>query len=340
KRLAATSSCLMPGSRSCWPSAFKRNLMSRPPPWKARSVWNSKMATALLPRWWKPFRERFRRYRSASQVWKTFSFTAPGTASGPRISKASCGRNRKTRRSTDMAATQTSSFPAQVAPVSTGVALPSFTLWWRELVRFYRQRSRVIGVIASPLLFWVVIGSGFGTSFRSGNAAGQQHYLDYFYPGALIMIVLFTSIFTMMSVIEDRKQGFLLSVLVAPVPRSSIVLGKVLGGTTLSAVQGLIFLVFAPLVGVHLDLLRFLLVVVTVFLLSFSLTALGFAIAWPMDSTQAFHAIINLFLIPLWLLSGALFPLAGASGWLRLLMRINPLTYGVEALRTLLYPST
>ncbi|HZQ23741.1 MAG TPA: ABC transporter permease [Terriglobales bacterium] len=239
-----------------------------------------------------------------------------------------------------MAATQTSSFPAQVAPVSTGVALPSFTLWWRELVRFYRQRSRVIGVIASPLLFWVVIGSGFGTSFRSGNAAGQQHYLDYFYPGALIMIVLFTSIFTMMSVIEDRKQGFLLSVLVAPVPRSSIVLGKVLGGTTLSAVQGLIFLVFAPLVGVHLDLLRFLLVVVTVFLLSFSLTALGFAIAWPMDSTQAFHAIINLFLIPLWLLSGALFPLAGASGWLRLLMRINPLTYGVEALRTLLYPST
>ncbi len=239
-----------------------------------------------------------------------------------------------------MAATQTSSFPAQVAPVSTGVALPSFTLWWRELVRFYRQRSRVIGVIASPLLFWVVIGSGFGTSFRSGNAAGQQHYLDYFYPGALIMIVLFTSIFTMMSVIEDRKQGFLLSVLVAPVPRSSIVLGKVLGGTTLSAVQGLIFLVFAPLVGVHLDLLRFLLVVVTVFLVSFSLTALGFAIAWPMDSTQAFHAIINLFLIPLWLLSGALFPLAGASGWLRLLMRINPLTYGVEALRTLLYPST
>ena len=77
--------------------------------------------------------------------------------------------------------------------------LPAFTLWWREVVRFYRQRARVVGVIASPLLFWVVIGSGFGTSFRSGNAAGQQHYLDYFYPGALVMIVLFTAIFTMMS---------------------------------------------------------------------------------------------------------------------------------------------
>src|SRR5436190_18645127 len=216
--------------------------------------------------------------------------------------------------------------------------LPAFTLWWREVVRFYRQRTRVVGVIASPVLFWLVIGSGFGTSFRSG--AGNQHYLDYFYPGALIMIVLFTSIFTMMSVIEDRKEGFLLSVLVAPVSRSAIVLGKVLGGTTLATVQGLIFLVFAPLVGVHIGVARLLLVAITVFLVSFALTALGFAIAWPMDSTQAFHAIINLFLIPLWLLSGALFPLENASLWLRVLMRINPLTYGVDALRQLLYPGT
>jgi ABC-2 type transport system permease protein len=236
-------------------------------------------------------------------------------------------------------ATQTSAL-ASTAPRSAGVLLPAFTLWWRELVRFYRQRSRVVGVIASPLVFWLVIGSGFGTSFRSGSAPGQQHYLDYFYPGALIMIVLFTSIFTMMSVIEDRKEGFLLSVLAAPVPRSAIVLGKVLGGTTLAAAQGLIFLVFGPLVGVHMGFGQFLLVVLTVFLVSFALTALGFAIAWPMDSTSAFHAIINLFLIPLWLLSGALFPLAGASGWLRWLMRINPLTYGVEALRTLLYPES
>jgi ABC-2 type transport system permease protein len=234
-------------------------------------------------------------------------------------------------------ASQTSTMPAAAAPM-TGVALPAFTLWLREVVRFYRQRARVAGVIASPVLFWLVIGSGFGSSFRSGNAAGQQHYLEYFYPGALIMIVLFTSIFTMMSVIEDRKEGFLLSVLVAPVPRSAIVLGKVLGGSTLAAIQGLIFLAFAPLVAVHLGLGDFLLVVLTVFLVSFALTALGFAIAWPMDSTQAFHAIINLFLIPLWLLSGALFPLAGASGWIRMLIRINPLTYGVEALRDLLYP--
>ena len=236
--------------------------------------------------------------------------------------------------------TQSVALPAHVSSASSGVFLPAFTLWWRELVRFYRQRTRVIGVIASPLLFWLVIGSGFGTSFRSGNAPGQQHYLDYFYPGALIMIVLFPSIFTMMSVIEDRKEGFLLSVLVAPVPRSAIVLGKVLGGTTLASFQGLIFLLLAPLLGIHFGWSEFLMIALVVFLVSFGLTALGFVIAWPMDSTSAFHAIINLFLIPLWLLSGALFPLAGASGWLRKIMRVNPLTYGVEALRNLLYPAS
>src|SRR5438874_12901892 len=181
-----------------------------------------------------------------------------------------------------------------MAPAHAGVLLPAFSLWWREVIRFYRQKSRVVGVIASPLVFWIVIGSGFGTSFRSGEAAGQQHYLDYFFPGALVMIILFTSIFTMMSVIEDRKEGFLLSVLVAPVPRTAIVLGKVLGGTTLAAIQGMVFLVFAPFAGVHIEPMQLFLVAVVVFLVSFSLTALGFAIAWPMDSSQAFHAIVNL----------------------------------------------
>jgi ABC-2 type transport system permease protein len=235
-------------------------------------------------------------------------------------------------------ATQSTTLARPLEPSVPGIVLPAFTLWWREIVRFYRQPTRVVGVLASPLVFWLVIGSGFGTSFRSGGGPGQQHYLDYFYPGALIMIVLFTSIFTMMSVIEDRKEGFLLSVLVAPVSRTAIVLGKVLGGTTLAALQGMIFLIFAPFAGVHLDAVQVLLVAVVVFLVSFSLTALGFAIAWPMDSSQAFHGIVNLFLIPLWLVSGALFPITGASGWIQVIMRLNPLTYGVAALRALMYP--
>ena len=105
--------------------------------------------------------------------------------------------------------------------------------------------------------------------------------------------------------------------MVAPVSRSVIVLGKILGGTTLATIQGLVFLIFAPFLGVHFGVEQMLLVTLTIFLVAFSLTALGFAIAWPMDSTQGFHAIINLFLIPLWLLSGSLFPLSGASFWVR-----------------------
>jgi ABC-2 type transport system permease protein len=236
-------------------------------------------------------------------------------------------------------ATQAATFARPMTPSSVGVTLPAFTLWWREIVRFYRQPGRVIGVLASPLVFWIVLGSGFGNSLRSTGGT-QQHYLDFFYPGTLILIVLFTSIFTMMSVIDDRKEGFLLSVLVAPVPRTAIVLGKVLGGTTLATVQGLIFLIFAPFAGVHLQPVQVLLVAVVVFLVSFSLTALGFAIAWPMDSSQAFHGIVNLFLIPMWLLSGALFSIDHASSWIRAIMYINPLTYGVDALRGLLYPGS
>ena len=229
-------------------------------------------------------------------------------------------------------------FPIAAPAQTSNPLLPMASLWRREIVRFYRQKTRVVGVILSPLVFWLVIGAGFGSSFHS--SAGGQHYLQYFFPGSLLMIVLFTSIFTMMSVIEDRDRGFLSSVLVAPVSRSAIVMGKVLGGTTLAAAQGLIFLVFAPAVGVHLGLGEFGIIVLSVFLMAFALTALGFTLAWRMESAQAFHAIVNLFLIPLWLLSGALFPANGASGWIRWVMRLNPLTYGLDALRTALFPAT
>src|SRR5512147_1107132 len=116
-------------------------------------------------------------------------------------------------------ATRSETLPRVSAPsTNPGIITPSLSLWWREIVRFYRNRSRVIGVIASPLLFWIVMGSGFGTSFRAGGS-GSQHYLDFFFPGALTMIILFTAIFTLVSVIEGRNEGFLLSVLVAPVNR-------------------------------------------------------------------------------------------------------------------------
>lgn len=233
-------------------------------------------------------------------------------------------------------------FPSSGSRSSAAASLwtPAYSLWRRELVRFYRQKARVVGVIASPLLFWLVLGSGFSKTFHNQNAAASSsRYLSYFFPGAIIMIVLFTAIFSMMSLIQDRNEGFLLSVLAAPIRRSAIVLGKVLGGATLAAVQGWIFLVFSPLAGVHTNVAGILYSFAVIALVSFALTALGFVIAWPMDSTQAFHAVINLILIPLWLLSGALFPASGASGWLRLVMILNPLTYGVDALRNGLFPA-
>jgi ABC-2 type transport system permease protein len=220
-----------------------------------------------------------------------------------------------------------------------GIWLPAFSLWQREIVRFYRQKARVVGVVASPLIFWLVLGSGFAHSFQSSGSGGSGHYLGYFFPGSIAMIVLFTAIFSMMSLIQDRNEGFLLSVLAAPVSRSAIVLGKVLGGATLAAIQGIVFLVFAPLVGVHPNFPSLVLSALVIIMISFELTALGFAVAWPMDSTQAFHAIVNIILLPLWMLSGALFPAKDASGWLAFFMHLNPLSYGVDALRNVLFPA-
>lgn len=207
--------------------------------------------------------------------------------------------------------------------------LAAATLWRRELVRFYRQPNRIIGALGSPLVFWLFIGSGMSGSFAGGN------YLEYIFPGIVVLTVLFTSIFSTISIIEDRREGFLQSVLVAPVPRSGIVLGKVLGGATVALVQGVLMLALGPAIGVWPTAMA----VVVLFVTAFALTALGFLIAWRMDSTQGFHAIMNLFLMPMWFLSGALFPASGAPKWLEWVMRANPLTYGIQGLRNALASS-
>ena len=131
--------------------------------------------------------------------------------------------------------------------------LATFALWRRDVVRFYRQRSRVIGALGTPVVFWVLLGSGLGSSFRAGSADGPVGgYLEYFYPGTLALILLFTAIFSTISVIEDRHEGFLQGVLVAPVPRAAIALGKILGGTTLALMQAGVFLLLAPLANISI----------------------------------------------------------------------------------------
>jgi ABC-2 type transport system permease protein len=214
---------------------------------------------------------------------------------------------------------------------------PVATLWWREVIRFVRQRSRLFGAFAQPLVFWLLLGGGMNASFRPAPGAGGTSYVEYFYPGVMVMVLLFTAIFATISVVEDRRAGFLQGVLVAPVTRTQIVLGQALGGTTLALVQGTIFLALAPLAGIRLGPAAIVEAVVVMFLVGFALTSLGLVIAWRMESTQGFHAVMNLILMPIWFLSGAVFPVSGVPGALAWVMRLNPLTYGMAALRRALY---
>jgi ABC-2 type transport system permease protein len=159
-------------------------------------------------------------------------------------------------------------------------------------------------------------------------------YIAYLFPGTMVLILLFTAIFSTISIVEDRREGFLQAVLVAPVSRAALVLGKVMGGASLAVAQALLLLVLAPLLGFPLAGLGAVLILTCVLaVIAFGLTSLGFLIAWRMESTQGFHAIMNVFLIPMWLCSGAFFPLAGAPGWLEMVMRLNPLTYGMASVR-------
>jgi ABC-2 type transport system permease protein len=209
--------------------------------------------------------------------------------------------------------------------------LPMWSLFRREIVRFLRQRGRVIGALGTPVLFWLVLGSGFGASVSGSGTSGG--YLTYFFPGMLVMVVLFTAIFSSISIIQDRNEGFMQGVLAAPVSRLAIVLGKVLGGAALGLGQGILLLALAPLAGIPMGVGSAVEAAGVLALTAVALSALGFLFAWGTDSVQGFHAIMNLLLFPMWMLSGAFFPESGAAVWLRWIMRLNPLTYGLSALR-------
>jgi len=225
---------------------------------------------------------------------------------------------------------------SEIAPTAPRPWLAVWTLCWRELVRFFRQRNRVIGAIGQPIVFWIIFGAGLESTFQlsSGNAAGIS-YREYFFPGTLMLIVLFTAIFATISVIEDRREGFLQSVLVAPVPRWAMVLGKVLGGTAIAMIQGLIFLLLGLTLDIPFSPLQLAAVMGHLFVVGIGLTSLGFWIAWRINSTQGYHAIMSVVLFPMWLLSGAFFP--AGDNWLGYVIRVNPLTYATAGLRRLLY---
>lgn len=211
----------------------------------------------------------------------------------------------------------------------------SFVLCQRELIRFLRQKNRVIGSLVTPIVFWVFIGLGMGHSFASPKGATTEGYTQYFFAGTVLLSLLFTAIFSTISVIEDRREGFLQGVLVAPVGRIAIVGGKVLGGAVMATGQALIFLLLGAVSGIiHLTLVSTLASIGVMFIASIGLTALGLFTAWKMSSTQGFHVIMNIFFMPMWMLSGALFPIRDDMPRLfQYAMLANPLTYALACLR-------
>src|SRR5260370_11724161 len=217
------------------------------------------------------------------------------------------------------------------------IFLQAETLWYREVVRFIRQPIRVVSAIATPLVFWLLLGAGLKASFKPSGMPAGLDFVQYFYPGVIVLMLLFTAIFATASTVDDRRQGFLQGVLVAPISRATIVLGQAFGCTTLSLMQGDIFLAMAPLAGIHLSLEAIIVSLAMMGLIAFAMTSIGLAMAWRTESTQGFHAFMNMLLLPIWMLSGAVFPVAGAPGWFPWTTRLNPLPYSVYALRHGLY---
>lgn len=213
--------------------------------------------------------------------------------------------------------------------LSSVPALPVvLTLVQRELVRFFRQRNRVIGALVQPIMFWGLFSLGL---------RGNDLSFEFFFPGTIAMILLFTAIFATISIIEDRREGFLQSVLVAPAPRWAMVMGKILGGSAIALLQALLFLALGcatlGLPGSPLDIV---LSIVLMAVIAIALTGLGFLLAWRMDSTQGFHAIMSVLLLPMWLLAGTVFPY-NPDNVITFISRFNPLTYGVAGLRHYLH---
>lgn len=206
----------------------------------------------------------------------------------------------------------------------------------RDLVRFFRQPSRVIGALAQPVLFWVVIGGGFAGSFALPGAS-HVDYRAYFFPGVVAMVLLFSAIFATISVIEDRREGFLQAVLAGPASRASVLLGKALGSSGIALLQAGLFLLLAPLAGISIAEVSFALLAAVMVLTSLALTGMGLALAWWVRSSAGYHAVMSLVMIPMWILSGGLFPVKGTGPVLSTLMALNPMRFAVEGLRRALY---
>ena len=214
-----------------------------------------------------------------------------------------------------------------------------YTIWLREFKIFSREKVRLIAGAGQPIIYLAVLGNGITSGARL-NGTAHIDYLRFMYPGVIGMSILFTSIFSALSIIWDREFGFLKEVLVAPVPRWAVAIGKSLGGATVAMIQAVILIVIAPILGISLSVTMVLSLLVLAFLMSFAVTSLGVVIASRMKSMQSFQMVMNFMIMPLYFLSGAMFPLASAPQWMKALMTVDPLSYGVDAIRNVVFSGT
>ncbi len=205
-------------------------------------------------------------------------------------------------------------------------------VWQREMIRFIRMPSRIVSGLAQPILFLFVLGAGI-KPLVEGRAAGGVDYQEFIFPGVIAMSVLFSSLFSAISIVWDREFGFLREMLVAPVSRTSLVLGKAVGSGTVAVMQGLVLLIAAPIVGVSLGPLEFVEMFGLLLLLAFALNAFGIVIASRMQRMESFQMVMSLVINPMLFLSGAIFPTRGLPTWLAVATRLNPATYGVDPIR-------
>jgi ABC-2 type transport system permease protein len=208
-----------------------------------------------------------------------------------------------------------------------------YILWLRDVKRYWYDKPRIFASLGQPILFLFVLGTALSPAF---TGPGNVKFSEFIFPGIISMTVLFTSIFSAISIVWDREFGFLKEVLVAPISRWAIVAGKALGGSTVAVLQGCLMLLLAPLVGVRLTPVIVIESVAVMFLIALAITGLGIVIAARMKEMEGFQMVVNFVIMPIFFLSGALFPLDRLPSWLTLLTRIDPLTYGVDMLRAVM----
>lgn len=207
-----------------------------------------------------------------------------------------------------------------------------YTMWLREMLRFWRSKSRIIGSLVTPLFFLVFLGAGFSSSFQIEG--GQPFDPSYLAPGLIGMVVLFSSMMGGVSIIWDREFGFLKEILIAPVSRFFVALGKAVGGVTTSIIQGILIMIIARMMGIEYQSLSGVVAAVAIMFISgIGFIGLGIAVASRIDSHEGFQMVMSFLTMPLVLLSGAFFPISKLPAWMTVLVYANPLTYGVEALR-------